>query len=206
MVTQLMVTKLRRCFLKNLRSLIVIVQSIIVLTLFPGITKADWPGGDITSDELQHKLGQITLECCDEGNLKIEEAKLLELLNEFHKPEEKGRIYVTLAIILGSHGLDRQKVIDYCQEALKYPLDPLNACLMYNDLGNYRGGLNLVNKYLKITKKQKEPLVVRCDPHDPNSHVYKEYQASLKANREAHFQNALLVWHDRFLKNIEHGH
>src|SRR5579859_4560605 len=202
MVSQFNATSLDRYFLKNLISL-VLGLSLMTATLFPSPSKAGVP-----TDELQRKLGQIMNGNHQKLNVDDAESRHLALLNDFNKPEEKGRIYVAL-VGLGGYGMDREKVVKYAKEALKFPLDPLVGCEMLFVLGDYEGGLDLTNKYLKINQEIEVPTVFLCDSTSPDSNndpCMKAYKASLKAHEEAMFQNALLKWHDRFIKFLARKH
>ena len=157
----------------------------------------------VLNDKLQHRIGQAVGIRHGKANIRTIEKNLLGLLNEFHKPEKKERIYFYLGQ-LGGKGLDRKKARNYCLEALKYPSDPLDACKMYAGAGDFQGGLNFIQSLLKISSKQEVPVVVNCDTPDDNDPCWKQHEESLKAAEEVNLQNNLLMWRDIFVGNLRH--
>ncbi|NNN06439.1 MAG: hypothetical protein HKL90_11110 [Elusimicrobia bacterium] len=67
-------------------------------------------------------------------------AKALKLLGTNSSPEDKGKIYSTVAAIYSENGWTGQDAADesakYCELALKYPLDPETAARLYHHWGS----------------------------------------------------------------------
>ena len=72
------------------------------------------------------------------------EAECLTLVQDHNSPEEKGKIYATIALIYAEKGYSSRedvripKALKYCKKALQYPLDVRTACEMY---GRWTGSL-----------------------------------------------------------------
>jgi hypothetical protein len=70
------------------------------------------------------------------------EAQLLDLVKDHNSPEEKGRIYSTIARMYSQSGWRSSedpripKAIKYCKEALQYPLDAIDGCEMNGRLAD----------------------------------------------------------------------
>jgi len=59
-------------------------------------------------------------------------SECLKLIQEFNSPEEMGKIYTEIAVIYSQNGMkDPDKTVEYCEKALKYPIDLETACQMY---------------------------------------------------------------------------
>lgn len=70
------------------------------------------------------------------------EKECLNLLKKYELPEDKGKIYATVAFIYSEKGYDLlnrninimeqvSKVVEYCEKALEYPLEIDTACWLY---------------------------------------------------------------------------
>lgn len=65
------------------------------------------------------------------------EAECLTLIQDHNSPEEKGKIYATIALIYAEKGWSSSediripKALKFCKKALDYPLEATTACKMY---------------------------------------------------------------------------
>ena len=72
------------------------------------------------------------------------EAECLKLVKDHNSPEEKGKIYATIALIYAEKGYTSRedvripKALEYCKKALQHPLEATTACEMY---GRWAGSL-----------------------------------------------------------------
>ncbi len=93
------------------------------------------------ADALQDELDALHTEIVQhEGAVGEGELKYLELVKEYNKPEQVGRIYAGLADMFFDLGsADTDSVKKYARLALTYPLDPLISMKMYLILGEVLG-------------------------------------------------------------------
>lgn len=89
----------------------------------------------------------------DAGEL---EKEALGLLQEFKSPRDKGKVYAHIAAIYYKHGLNEEgrmaypgKVVEYCQQALKHPLELKTSAELY-----MHWGLALGATYYRSTREE----------------------------------------------------
>lgn len=83
--------------------------------------------------ELDRSLAKIGLKLISQSpDLNALETEYLKLLEMYKLPEEQGKIYYALAHMYAQHGEQyTPKVAEYCERALKFPLEPIEAIRMY---------------------------------------------------------------------------
>jgi hypothetical protein len=109
----------------------------------------------IGQDTLQIKLNQFN-QMQKGKNTSFDDVEKLgkELLGEYTKPEDQGRIYFRLVEIHGQTGMSHPDlVIRYAQTALGLPLDPLQRSRMYVFWG---GAIEIGNVHKSV--EEREPI------------------------------------------------
>ncbi len=175
----------------------------------------------------------------DRGRL---EEECLKLLEEYESRADKGKIYTAIAYIYSSKGYaplaediiqQALKAAEYCEKALQYPLEVIDACRMniywadalkivnYDSAGDtfaaarreivmpYLAGLKLVLANQTATERQPPPPVNLYDhsgsEDDP---VYKEmvekHKAEVAERKRVMLQNRLIRYRSVVTQGIVH--
>ena len=151
------------------------------------------------------------------------EKEALDLLDENSTDKERLKVYESVAFMYANNGMNQPyKVIEYCEKALKHPVDELKACQLYVYWGEalerktvknngidtyvrediavpYLNGLNIVASRQIEHEKQNIPAVGRYQYH--GSKEDPEYQRLLEKHAEeiavrqyVMFQNKLIEY------------
>lgn len=154
------------------------------------------------------------------------EIRCNELLQEYTKPEEQGKIYYELTKVEGQSGFQRPvKAIEYARKALEVPQDPWKKVRLYIYWGDtiqvanrgvhnqelvtarrkavmpYLLGLKEMLKYDLPEFKPELPtygaMVFEGDKDDPEyQRILKEKKEKIKAREKAKFQRAMIQHRD----------
>jgi len=151
------------------------------------------------------------------------EKEALDLLDENSTDKVRFKVYTAIAFMYANNGMNQPyKVIEYCENALKYEVDELKACQLYVYWGEaldrissensgidtklredvvipYLNGLNIVASRQIEHEKQNIPAVGRYQYHgseeDPEyQRLLTKHAEEIAARQYAMFQNKLIEY------------
>ena len=160
------------------------------------------------------------------------ERQLLELIPEASDAKIQGDIYVALAnVLINEKNFNAEKVKQYANKALQYPIDIVDAGRMYTCLSSIEmrramqtsgitdakaieermqpsiQGLALVLEQLQIDSYQPLPGINPYDVpvDDPRYETFvRNHERQMEANSEARKQNKLLLYCNYFSEQVSH--